>query len=62
MGLLHEFKGLGEAATLGSGGPEAIPQNLTWCGHEFLDAAREPTRWEEAKEILHKAGGGSINI
>ena len=24
---------------------------MTWFGHEFLDASREPKRWEKAKEI-----------
>ena len=45
-----------------SSSPEAHITKLTWAGHEFLDAAREPTRWEQAKEIVKKAGGASIAI
>lgn len=47
---------------MGSPGPEAKITRLTWAGHEFLDAAREPARWEQAKAILHKAGGASIDV
>ena len=33
------------------------PSHLTWAGHEFLDAARNDTIWEKAKEqIMKKAG------
>jgi hypothetical protein len=32
-------------------------ERLTYAGHEFLDAAREDTLWNKAKEIvLHNAG------
>lgn len=57
-----ELLEVADATTLGSSGPEAIPKCLTWYGHEFLDAAREPTRWQKAKEMLEKAGGASIKI
>jgi hypothetical protein len=30
---------------------------LTWVGHEFLDAARDDTRWKKALGIIAKAGG-----
>jgi len=42
--------------------PGALLMCLTWDGHEFLDTARSPTKWEEAKELLHRAGGGSFTI
>ena len=29
-----------------------LPFRLTWKGHEFLDAARSNTIWNQAKEIL----------
>ena len=38
-------------------GPIGIPKRLTWAGHEFLDAAREPGLWEKAKAQLLKVGG-----
>lgn len=28
------------------------PVNLTWSGHEFLDAARDSTLWNKAKKHL----------
>ena len=31
---------------------------LTWAGHEFLDAARDNTRWNRAKRILAEKTGG----
>ena len=33
---------------MGSKSPEAIIVNLTWSGHEFLDAARGKTIWNQA--------------
>ena len=34
-----------------------FPIRLTWQGHEFLDAARDETRWSKTKETMAKAGG-----
>jgi hypothetical protein len=34
-----------------------MPVRLTWQGYEFLDAARDDTRWNKAKETMNKAGG-----
>jgi hypothetical protein len=34
-----------------------IPIRLTWQGHEFLDAARDDTRWNKTKDAMAKAGG-----
>lgn len=31
---------------------------LTWEGHEFLDAARDDSRWEKAKKMVTEKGGG----
>lgn len=41
---------------------EPAIDRLTWDGHEFLDAAREPTRWEEAKAKLAKIDGASFTV
>jgi len=41
-----------------SDGPEAIIQSLTWEGHEFIDAARDDSRWQKAKSIVAEKGGG----
>lgn len=31
---------------------------LTWAGHEFLDAARNNTRWNAAKTVVMNTTGG----
>ena len=58
--------GLATGVDLGCDG-DVVPQwaadSLTWAGHEFLDAAREPKRWKQARElILNKVGGASLAI
>lgn len=35
---------------------------LTWWGNDFLDAALEDTRWNEAKKVIQKVGGASIQV
>ena len=51
-----------DTTSASSSGPQAIINRLTWEGHEFLDVAREPSRWESAKDSLEKVGGASIQI
>lgn len=36
------------------------PITLTWQGHEFLDAARDNTRWNKAKVLIKEKGGGVV--
>jgi Hypothetical protein (DUF2513) len=59
--LLHEA-GLLDAYNLSNRrGMNWKPKRLTWLGHEFLDASREPSRWEKAKSVvLEKTGGLSF--
>ena len=33
-----------------------MPVRLTWRGHEFIDAARDETRWKKAMEATKKHG------
>lgn len=47
-----------DVTTHGSEGPEAILQSLTWEGHEFVEAARDETRWQKAKGLVAEKGGG----
>lgn len=35
---------------------------LTWAGHDFLDSVRDPKVWREAKDVVHKAGGYTVDI
>lgn len=43
-------------------GSRLVPTQMTWQGHEFLDLARDPDRWNLAKGIITKLGGASIAI
>jgi hypothetical protein len=31
---------------------------MTWAGHDFLDASRNDTVWNKAEEIIKSKGGG----
>jgi uncharacterized protein DUF2513 len=49
--------------THGSKSPEAIATGLTWAGHEFADAARDPGRWEKAMQVTkEKAGSVTLDV
>jgi hypothetical protein len=68
--VAHHIYLLGEAGLMnvadrshsGSRGPEAMPISITWAGHEFLDDARDPTRWSAAMVIAKKAGGFGLDV
>lgn len=36
------------------------PKWLTWQGHEFLEAARDETRWNQAKALMKEKTGGVV--
>lgn len=39
------------------------PFSLTWQGHEFLEASRNETLWNKAKElIMQKSGALSLDV
>lgn len=39
------------------------PTRLTWEGHEFLEAARDNSRWKKATSmVLEKAGGIAFDV
>lgn len=42
--------------------PEARILHLTWAGHDFLDTARENQAWEQARDMIEKTGGASIQM
>ena len=55
--LLREA-GLIEAIVFEGSGQQSFANiSMTWSGHEFLDLAREESRWEKAKARL----GGALN-
>lgn len=46
-----------------SSSPEAIARQLTWSGHEFLDAARDDVRWTAALALATaKAGTFTFDV
>lgn len=57
---LMEQAGLVEASetsAMGSASPTAILNNLTWKGHDFLDAAKNNNVWTKAKQKAASVGG-----
>src|SRR5205807_3777956 len=51
-----------DITNMSSTGPEAVPQSLTWKGHEFLDLARDQKRWNQAKASIVKIGSAPISV
>lgn len=52
-----------DVTTHGSKTPEAIATGLTWAGHEFADAVRDPNRWEKAMQLTkEKAGSVTLDV
>jgi len=47
---------------MGSPSPEGRIVRLTWAGHEFLDASRENHTWDEAKNVIDRIGGATMQI
>lgn len=60
--LLRQAELIEGIDTEGPAGPTVAPIRLTWAGHEFLDVAREPVRWTEAKRVLAKVGSASLSV
>ena len=46
-----------DLTTMGSDSPEAGLTSLTWDGHEFVEMARDDTRWKKAMGIVEEKGG-----
>ena len=56
--ILYEA-GLIQAQDLSTfGGVDWKPTRLTWQGHEFLETAKDDTRWKKASSIMLEKGGG----
>ncbi len=39
-----------------------VIDRLTMAGHDFLDAARDESRWNKAMKTVSEKGGGAISI
>ena len=59
--MLIEAGFLSGKATNTSAGVHTSISHITWLGHDFIDAARDPDRWDQAKEIV-KDKGGSVTF
>jgi len=47
----------------GDRSPQAIPLNMTWDGHDFLDACRDENIWNRAKsEIGERVSSVSFGV
>jgi hypothetical protein len=46
-----------DVTSMGRSSPEALLTSLTWAGHEFAEAARDQTRWNNAIRIVREKGG-----
>jgi predicted transcriptional regulator len=56
--MLLKEAGLIEArGTHGTSTTSWTPTRLTWAGHEFLDAARNESVWNNTKEVVKDKGG-----
>lgn len=43
-------------------GIKGLAYNLTWSGHELLDAIRDSDIWRETKSIVKQTGGFSLEL
>jgi hypothetical protein len=49
--------------TVQGGEPSGRILRLTWEGHDFLEAAKEQSRWEDAKRLIfEKVGSASLQV
>jgi hypothetical protein len=55
--LLREAELIEAIDTGNMDGISYIPVSLTWNGHEFLDAARDDTRWNKMKTMVKEKAG-----
>jgi len=46
-----------DVTTMESHSPEAMLTSLTWDGYEFIEMARDETRWKKAMGIVEEKGG-----
>lgn len=41
---------------------QAIPLEVTWAGHDFIDTMRSQEVWERTKQAMKEAGGGGLGL
>jgi len=63
LGLLVDAGFITAIKASSNAGPAWLPLDLTMKGHDFLDAARDNTRWTKAIAIMKdKAGGFALDV
>lgn len=57
--LIHGF----DSSTRECALPQAVASSLTWAGHEFADAARNESLWNQTKKaVREKVGSTTIGV
>lgn len=51
-----------EMTAFGDSTPNAVPVRLTWAGHEFADAVRNDTVWNNTKARIGAAGSATLKV
>ncbi|MBX9790026.1 MAG: DUF2513 domain-containing protein [Pirellulales bacterium] len=46
-----------DVTTMSSSSPEYVLRRLTWAGHEFADACRNESIWNQAQDTVKKKAG-----
>ncbi len=63
IGLLADANFIHAKETILSHGPSFwVIFRMTPAGHDFIEAARDDTRWNNAKEIMAKTGGFALEV
>ncbi len=44
------------------GSPRVTPFALTWDGYEFLENTKNPTIWQQTRELIGGVGGASFSV
>jgi hypothetical protein len=51
-----------DVTRMGSSSPAALPLYIRWEGYEFLEASRDPNRWDRVKRAAASAGAMSLDV
>ncbi|MDP2318620.1 MAG: DUF2513 domain-containing protein [Acidobacteriota bacterium] len=57
-----ELLNVQEMTGYGDSTPNAVPVRLTWAGHEFADAVRNDTVWNNTKARVGAAGSATLKV
>lgn len=60
--LLHDAGFIAAEPNGNLDGADFCILRLTWDGHEFLDAARDATRWKQVRGAITKVGGATLPV